>query len=271
MFPISSTDLAKDIGITDTGVRVDTPAQKLICSGRDFIEFSHCPAAYSDFLYVVYRHLYCDIIPETLDIKFDITTLPPLDHRHALARTRGHFHISSGHPAVQYFDIYQVNYGKVAFVVHPPHEEAQVVYVVIATPGDIIFIPPNFGHTLYNLSDTYVAVSNWCTRREHLNYDKVREFRGPLIDITAVCDGYFVVEINPLIQRSNLRLLSVRPRRNDVVAASFCFSSSHIFDWAREGDKLEFLNAPPPSDTWMNELFCNSDIELVLNNKPRNG
>ncbi|RLG43104.1 MAG: glucose-6-phosphate isomerase [Thermoproteota archaeon] len=106
--------------------------------------------------------------------RFDITVIPPWKVGGEFAKTKGHYH-NSPENMPPYPEIYQVHEGKAFYLLQKPsakeHEILDFI-VVEAEPGDVVVVPPGYGHVTVNPSETTLIMSN-------IVFREVRSFYGP--------------------------------------------------------------------------------------------
>jgi oxalate decarboxylase/phosphoglucose isomerase-like protein (cupin superfamily) len=228
------------------------------------IGFTYYPSEYADFSYTVYRYLYDNEIPSSLNVKFDLTLLPPHIANNTISRTRGHYHLFLGQPPRQYFDIYQVHAGHIIFQFHPPPDEVSHVFFAEGKPGDIFVLPPHMCHVLYNTSDQVALVSNWCTRNEHLDYNSMQYTNGPAFDISFCSKNNLKLTINEHFKCKEVEPRMVRPVGTGHILRMLGFNSELIFDWAFEGNNLRMMNDPMVINDWVSKFFVNNKFSKCI-------
>ncbi len=104
-------------------------------------------------LYYMYRG-----ISENNGVRYDITVVPALMLGKEFVKTKGHYHIGN------YPEIYTVLEGQALYLMQKKvtDEEIEDVYAVKASKGDVVIIPPNYGHITINPSATQqLTMANW--------------------------------------------------------------------------------------------------------------
>ncbi|MBI4050498.1 MAG: glucose-6-phosphate isomerase [Candidatus Doudnabacteria bacterium] len=116
-------------------------------------------------------HMYRDVaLPEHKDLiheaglEYDITIIPPGRIGDELVKTIGHYHPYKRGLQIRYPEVYEVIHGKAFLLLQsasPDLDRLEDVYLVEASRGEKIVIPPGFGHVSVNPSDDVLVLSNW--------------------------------------------------------------------------------------------------------------
>jgi oxalate decarboxylase/phosphoglucose isomerase-like protein (cupin superfamily) len=233
---------------------VNSDYEEIILTEKDLENFCSNHLEYNSFNYLVYRYIYDNSIPTSLNIKFDLTILPPNKNGNPISRTRGHYHLVSKRTSLQYFDIYQVVKGNILFQTHLPMESAEESYFWVGSPGDIFVLPPDMCHVLYNVGKSISVLSNWCSKNEHLDYDTMMKTRGPAFEIESVNNEIINIKINLLFSLKKFTPKQLQPISVLEVINFLGFKSKYIFDWAFEDDSLSIMNKPDRLKYWINSF-----------------
>lgn len=225
--------------------------EHIICKGNDLKGFCTNYHEYSSYEYNVFRYLFDNDLPADLNIKFDLTVLPTSNKSNIIPRTRGHYHLKEGNPPKQYFDIYQVVRGQIFFQTHLPKSKIHKVYLWFAKEGDILVLPPDMCHVLYNIGEIHAILSNWCTRNDHLDYESMMETNGPAIEIIEVKEKILSLRKNIHFNDIGTIPVIISPQSNENIGMKLGFKSKHILDWAFEGKGLQIMNKPELLNNWI--------------------
>jgi len=261
-----SQDKTKDIKVNHTGLPIlERNVEKIIRTEKDLIGFTSNHSEYNNYQYQVYRYIYDYLLPNKLNAKFDLTILPPTNSSQPISRTRGHYHSISSYDSKQYFDIYQVVEGKIMFQTHLNQELADRSYFWIGNPGDIMVLPPDMCHVLYNLSNTQSILSNWCTKEPHLDYDTMVKTAGPAFEVIGINKNNLYLQYNNSFKKP-IQPVVLAPISVDSIKIKLSFKSDYIFDWAFEGDSLSIMNNPDKISNWL-ETFSkpNHSHNIIIN------
>ncbi len=112
--------------------------------------------------------------------RFDITIIPKWEVGGELAKTKGHYHNSpAGEPS--YPEIYYVHKGKALYLLQKPGESYSKIIDFIAVQaelGDMIVIPPGYGHVTVNLGESSLVMSNIIYREVKSSYQPFEGLKG---------------------------------------------------------------------------------------------
>ncbi|TAJ45819.1 glucose-6-phosphate isomerase family protein [Methanofollis fontis] len=91
------------------------------------------------------------------DVRYDITVIMPGVIGPELVKTKGHYHPEN--PAgVGFPEVYEVMSGRAHFLLQ--NREASSVLFVEATAGEVVVIPPGYGHVTINPGDEDLVMAN---------------------------------------------------------------------------------------------------------------
>ncbi len=109
-------------------------------------------------------------------IRYDITVIPPRDLCGEYIKTAGHYHPENPEGA-GYPEIYEVLKGNAHYLLQA-HNLSQVI-VVDAYAGDLVMVPPGFGHVTINpTKDTVLQMANLVSSRFQSDYREYQKLRG---------------------------------------------------------------------------------------------
>jgi glucose-6-phosphate isomerase len=167
-------------------------------------------------------------------LRYDITVIPPGSICGELVKTKGHYHPKN--PAgIEYPEIYEVVEGQAHYLLQTRHVDD--VVMVSADAGDLIIIPPGYGHVSINPSpDTTLVMANIVSRAFESEYEPYEKYRG---------GAYY--------EMSDGRLLK-NPRYPDLAPVRYtgatCTGEIHpfcrgpLYKLIGNGERLSFLNFP---------------------------
>ena len=123
-------------------------------------------------LYYMYRG-----IEEKNDIRYDITVVPAKMLGEEFVKTKGHYHMGK-HP-----EVYTVLDGQSIYLMQKrkadSENEIEDVYAVQCQKGDVVVIPPDYGHITINPSPTnQLKMANWISRECKSDYSLFEKFQG---------------------------------------------------------------------------------------------
>ena len=189
--------------------------------------------------YYFYRGLFLNSkdkeIMDKNNIQYDVTVIPQNKYGVELAKTKGHYHSIVNGTNITYPEMYQVISGKALYLLQKLENEKVVdVVAVKAVAGDIVIIPPNYGHITINNSDTTLKMCNWISVDVKANYKAIEQKKG---------GSYFKLEDGILMQNNNYENLP-KPRFLKVNWKAHFGVEGNMYELIRKPKLLEFLNRP---------------------------
>ena len=123
-------------------------------------------------LYYMYRGL-----EEKDGLRYDITVIPAAMLGSEFSKTKGHYHIG------KYQEVYTVLEGKSMYLLQKKkgeHEdEIKDVIAIACQKGDVVVIPPDYGHITINPSKTEkLTMANWISKDCKSDYSLFEKFQG---------------------------------------------------------------------------------------------
>jgi len=181
--------------------------------------------------YYMYRNVY-----KAGEMRFDITVIPTIQFGDEYPKTHGHYHPKS-EDGLAYPEIYQVLRGSATFIMQKRNRDGSVdAMIVKAGEGDVILIPPGYGHVTVNDGSDPLVLSNLVYDRFDSLYREYAENQGAAYYYLS--DGQFVQNANYIIRRSE---------RIDAktLAATYGFSCKDILvEFDGQPEKFTFLEKP---------------------------
>lgn len=165
------------------------------------------------------------------DVRLDFTLLLPGRQGRELPRTLGHVHRPEPGGGAHFGELYQVLAGEAMFVLVAHRPGRAAVAAFHAGPGDLVVIPPAYGHFTVNVADTPLLCANLVSRRCLADY---ATFAGGAVRVWVVADGE---QARPIVGPTGAASVSVSVIERD-----------HPHPWVRRRhDYLwEVLAADPP-------------------------
>jgi len=176
---------------------------------------------------------------KTNHLRYDITVIPAGMLGSEFIKTVGHYHPQVPGTDVSYPEIYQVLEGSATYLLqkveHDNEDNVLDVAVVTAGKGDLVLVPPGYGHVTINASDKTLEMANWVCRDFSSVYEPIKRLSGA---------SYFLLEDgfvkNPLYRNiPSIRYL--KPLPSDDLGLS---SGESMYDLMHEIEKLRFLTSP---------------------------
>lgn len=133
-------------------------------------------------LYSMYRGL------EKKDIlRYDITVIPAKMLGLEFVKTKGHYHIG------KYQEVYIVLEGKAIYLMQTLSDDKdgiKDVYAVNAQKGDVVIIPPYYGHVTINPSENEdLKMANWVSDNCKSDYSLYEKLQGACYYYTLLPDS----------------------------------------------------------------------------------
>lgn len=176
---------------------------------------------------------------KTNHLRYDITVIPPGMLGSEFIKTVGHYHPQVPGTDISYPEIYQVLEGSATYLLqkveHNNEDNVPDVVVITARKGDLVLVPPGYGHVTINASDTTLEMANWVCRDFSSVYEPIKRLSGA---------SYFLLKEgfvkNPLYRNiPSIRYL--KPLPSDELGLS---SEENMYDLVHEIEKLRFLVSP---------------------------
>jgi len=110
-------------------------------------------------------------------LRYDITLIPPKMLGKEFVKTKGHYHKGN------FSEIYKVLEGKALYLMQKlkggTENSIEDVYVVEAKKGDVVIIPPEYGHVTINPSRTQsLKMANWISEKCQSDYSLFEKMQG---------------------------------------------------------------------------------------------
>lgn len=121
-------------------------------------------------LYYMYRG-----VEENNGIRYDITVLNPDMLGAEFLKTKGHYHTG------KFPEVYTVLEGQAIYLMQKKSADDVIedVYAVKAQPGDVVIIPPDYGHITINPSKTEkLTMANWVASACSSDYSLFEQLQG---------------------------------------------------------------------------------------------
>jgi len=176
-------------------------------------------------------------------IRYDITVIPPRTIGREYIKTFGHYH-SEAPDGLQYPEVYQVLSGSLVMVLQRPSETDEVIedlILVEAREGDVILVPPGYGHVTVNPTREILIMANLISTANTSDYKPYQRLRGAAV--YKLVDG---IALNTHYERVP------EPRTVEAwVEDPLGLGGRSIYDaFVKSPERFEFLNRP----TAMREL-----------------
>jgi len=178
-------------------------------------------------------------------LRYDLTVIPPLNLCGEFVKTKGHYHPKNS-KGIGYPEIYEVLEGSVHYILQ--HHTLDDVALVSAETGDVVIIPPEYGHVSINPSrDLTLVMANIVSTAFESEYRQYEIFHGA---------AYYEMKNGEF--KKNPNYPKVPPLRH---LAATCGHGTHrfckgpIYDLIGNEDALAFLNFPEQFDPVLSVLL----------------
>ena len=180
--------------------------------------------------YSMYREVY-----SSPPLRYDITVIPPRMFGEEFVKTYGHYHPKAT-GSLTYPELYQILSGEGIFIMQSPHRDDSVDCMIVkCSKGDIVFVPPNYGHVLVNPSSTTLVSSNVVSNSFSSDYSEYKASRGAAYYYTK--DG-FTQNLNCIIRKTE----NLTPR--ELLARHRLILGDLLEEITQRPEKLLFLEDP---------------------------
>lgn len=203
-------------------------------------------------------YMFRDLAKNTADLekikanhlRYDITVIPPGMLGSEYTKTVGHYHPNVPGTDISYPEMYQVLEGTATYLLQKvEHGEEDIVLdavVIKAEKGDLVIVPPGYGHVTINASKGTLKMANWVCRDFSSIYEPIKRLFGASYFLLK--DGFAK---NPLYKNvPPIRYLMPLPY-NDLNLDS----GEDMYELIRDVEKLRFLTAPQDFMGFLTEVL----------------
>ncbi|VVB98608.1 Glucose-6-phosphate isomerase [uncultured archaeon] len=169
-------------------------------------------------------------------LRYDITIIPPKKIGEEYSKTYGHYHpVAEGR--LTYPEIYQVLDGRAIFILQKKRSDGSVdAIVTYGEKGQVVLIPPNWGHATVNAThDDVLVMANLVADGFESDYQDYKENRGA---------AYYVTDFG-LEQNGQYVVRGTEKKKPEEINAKYGLECSDLLRefWANPS-KFEFLKRP---------------------------
>jgi glucose-6-phosphate isomerase len=177
--------LEKDSSLASKGIKLPKPDIRTL---RQIKGVLLSPKTNIKKFYYMYR----DAAPlKKYGLRFDITVIPHHKIGKEEIKTTGHYHAHVRKTNLTYPEVYQVVHGKAIYLLQKKSGgKITDVIVARANAGDVVAVPPNYGHITINPSKETLVMANIVYGRFKSQYKEIEEKHG---------GAYYAVEKNKKI------------------------------------------------------------------------
>jgi glucose-6-phosphate isomerase len=191
----------------------------------------------------VYREEHDIEIMTKFNVRYDITIIPPMTLGVEYVKTLGHFHPRIEGSELSYPEVYEVLEGQAQYLLQKGDQGNVVDTAVIeAEQGDVVIIPPNYGHVTINPSNHTLKMANWVETNFASAYTSIIAYNGA---------AYFKLTNGLWIQNENYHDI---PELRFVTPEKII--ETDMYRLIRKPEKLRFLTNPsgfPQMFDWITE------------------
>jgi glucose-6-phosphate isomerase len=198
-------------------------------------------------------YMYRDVVRSVNDrswltqqqLRFDITVIPPREIGGEFIKTKGHYHpddpSGTGYP-----EIYEVIAGEAHYLIQ--NQDCSDVVMIAANAGEIVVVPPGYGHVTINPDKTTVLqMANIVSTRFSSDYQRYEAQNGAAY-FEMVKEGFVK---NPAYPK-HPHLRCVRAQRLASVRDTITTPLYDLIE--KRAPVLEFLNYPEKYASFFREL-----------------
>jgi glucose-6-phosphate isomerase, archaeal len=179
-------------------------------------------------------------------IRFDITVIPPRDLCGEWMKTKGHYHPESP-SGTGYPEIYEVLEGEAHYLIQT--RDCADVVLIAASAGEIVVVPPGYGHVTINPSPTAtLRMANLVSSLFQSDYRPYENLRGAIF--YEMTSGTFLK--NPLYpQKARLRIV-----RAGHITGVMDTVTDPLYDLVEQrAPILRFLNHPERYEALFSRIY----------------
>jgi len=202
-------------------------------------------------LYYMYRDLALsrsdhDTIHEH-GLRYDITIIPPAMLGREYVKTLGHYHPAVPGTDMSYPEVYEVLSGEGHYLLQKLTGGSVVdVVLVRASAGDIVIIPPDYGHVTINTSNKELKMANWVSREFSSVYEPYLELHGA---------AYYLTEDEFIANPGYRDVPEVREAKPRSFSEVGLVKGREIYGLVKDPGKLDFLNRPQKFGWLFEDVF----------------
>lgn len=178
-------------------------------------------------------------------IRYDVTRIPGRVICNELVKTKGHYHPGSPDGS-SYPEVYEVLEGNALYLIQK--RDMSDIVLIHAKAGDIVPIPPGYGHVTINPDKSTLLMANLVSMDFSSEYLPYEQMRGAAY--YAFADGTF--NKNPKYPPDIPELRVVHATGSDLPVS---FPDRSLYDMIGRYDQLSFLNEPAKFEKEFRDLF----------------
>ncbi|MDG6242891.1 MAG: glucose-6-phosphate isomerase family protein [Methanolobus sp.] len=169
-------------------------------------------------------------------LRYDITIIPPAMLGDEYVKTAGHYHPPVPGHHVSYAELYQVLKGEAIYLLQKAEGERIVdVIVCKAKEGDLVLVPPDYGHITINASDKTLKMANWVCRDFSSLYEPIRKLFG---------GAYYLLKSGFVKNPDYPQVPEIRSVKAKDYPEAGLFCGKDMYGLVNDIGKLRFLTSP---------------------------
>lgn len=194
-------------------------------------------------LYYMYRDMYRNETEheaiKSRHLRYDITIIPPQMLGKEYVKTAGHYHPNIPGASISYAELYQVLEGEANYLLQRMDGESVEDFVVVkAKAGDIVLVPPGYGHITINSSDKILKMANWVCSDFSSMYEPIKEYSG---------GAYYLLEEGYVPNPKYTNVPAIRYLKPTDPSLIGLAKGEDMYNLVNDLNKLDFLKNPHAS------------------------
>ena len=180
--------------------------------------------------YYMFRDVYVDG-----PLRYDVTVVPPRMFGEEYVKTYGHYH-TEAKEGLTYPELYQILNGEAIFIMQTPHNDGSMDCIITKSKkGDIVFVPPNYGHVMINSGSSTLVSANVVSNSFASDYSEYKANHGAAYYFTK--DG-LVQNLHCIIRKTE----NLPPK--ELLSRNRLMLGDLLEELTKRPDKLKFLQDP---------------------------
>lgn len=222
-------------------------------------------ASETDICYRFYRDICFEedrSVFQAKDLRYDITVIMPGTIKNECKKTSGHYHGYINNSTYTYPEVYEVLEGRALYILQKvmnfSQEEEPVISdlkAVYVQKGQMIIIPPFYGHCSINAGDGPLVFSNLAVVSCPLYYKPIEAKHGLSLYACREGNGEITLIPNPCYNHVPEPSI-VHPGQNEKLGIQFGHSVYHAF--TSFPDTFDYLNHPEDHIDQIESLLASS-------------
>ncbi len=168
-------------------------------------------------------------------LRYDVTVVPPRMFGEEYVKTYGHYH-TEAKEGLTYPELYQILNGEAVFIMQTPHKDDSMDCIITkCKKGDIVFVPPNYGHVMINPGSSTLVSANVVSNSFASDYSEYKANHGAAYYSTK--DG-LVQNLHCIIRKTE----NLSPR--ELLSRNRLLTGDLLEEITQRPEKLKFLEDP---------------------------